>query len=52
MDYVDDLVTLLPELILAALVLVIITVDLFLPRANKWRRSMPASTSWTTYRCS
>jgi NADH-quinone oxidoreductase subunit N len=36
MDYVDDLVTLLPELILAALVLVIITVDLFLPRANKW----------------
>jgi NADH-quinone oxidoreductase subunit N len=36
MDYVDDLVTLLPELILAALVLVIITVDLFLPRAKKW----------------
>ena len=36
MDYVDDLVTLLPELILAALVLVIITVDLFLPRASKW----------------
>ena len=36
MDYATDLVTLLPELILAALVLVIITVDLFLPRRNKW----------------
>ena len=36
MNYVDDLVTLLPELILAALVLVLITVDLFLSRANKW----------------
>jgi len=36
MDYVDDLVTLFPELILAALVLVIITTDLFLPRAYKW----------------
>ena len=36
MNYVDDLVTLLPELILVALVLVIITVDLFLSRANKW----------------
>ena len=36
MDYVDDLVTLFPELILAALVLVIITVDLFLPRRSKW----------------
>ena len=36
MDYVDDLVTLLPELILAALVLVVITTDLFLPRAKKW----------------
>ncbi|MDQ2674949.1 MAG: NADH-quinone oxidoreductase subunit N [Chloroflexota bacterium] len=33
---VTDLVTLLPELILAALVLVIITVDLFLPRPQKW----------------
>ncbi|HEX7172372.1 MAG TPA: NADH-quinone oxidoreductase subunit N [Candidatus Limnocylindria bacterium] len=33
---VTDLVTLLPELILSALVLVIITVDLFLPRASKW----------------
>ena len=32
----DDLVTLLPELILTALVLFIITVDLFLPRRNKW----------------
>ena len=36
MDYVNDLVTLLPELILAALVLVVITVDLFLPRRSKW----------------
>jgi NADH-quinone oxidoreductase subunit N len=36
MDLVNDLVTILPELILAALVLVIITVDLFLPRALKW----------------
>ncbi|MBA2634162.1 MAG: NADH-quinone oxidoreductase subunit N [Chloroflexi bacterium] len=36
MDQLDDLVTLLPELILAALVLVIITVDLFLPRRDKW----------------
>ena len=36
MDYVDDLVTLFPELILAALVLVVITVDLFLPRRSKW----------------
>jgi NADH-quinone oxidoreductase subunit N len=36
MDYVDNLVTLLPELILSGLVLVIITVDLFLPRRDKW----------------
>jgi NADH-quinone oxidoreductase subunit N len=36
MDLLDDLVTLLPELILAALVLTIITVDLFLSRRNKW----------------
>ena len=36
MNYVDDLVTLLPELILVVLVLTIITVDLFLSRANKW----------------
>jgi NADH-quinone oxidoreductase subunit N len=36
MDAVDDLVTLLPELILSALVLVVITVDLFLSRPNKW----------------
>jgi len=35
MEQIDDLVTLLPELILAALVLVIITVDLFLPRQSK-----------------
>ena len=36
MDMVDDLVTLLPELILTVLVLVIITTDLFISRANKW----------------
>ena len=36
MDLLDDLVTILPELILAVLVLVVITVDLFLPRASKW----------------
>jgi len=36
MNYIDDLVTLLPELILAALVLVIIATDLFLSRPNKW----------------
>ena len=36
MDMLDDLVTLLPELILVALVLTIITVDLFMSRANKW----------------
>ena len=36
MNYLNDLVTLLPELILIALVLTIITVDLFLSRTNKW----------------
>jgi NADH-quinone oxidoreductase subunit N len=36
MDYVDNLVTLLPELILAGLVLLIVTVDVFLPRRSKW----------------
>ncbi len=36
MDYVDNLVTLLPELILSGLVLLVITVDLFLSRRNKW----------------
>ena len=36
MDMVNDLVTLLPELILTLLVLVVITVDLFLPRGSKW----------------
>jgi NADH-quinone oxidoreductase subunit N len=36
MDYVDDLVTLLPELILLGLMLVVITVDLFLARRDKW----------------
>jgi NADH-quinone oxidoreductase subunit N len=35
MDLMGDLVTLLPELILAALVLVIIAVDLFLPSRHK-----------------
>jgi NADH-quinone oxidoreductase subunit N len=36
MNLMDDLVTLLPELILVVLVLVIITADLFLSRADKW----------------
>jgi NADH-quinone oxidoreductase subunit N len=36
MDLLNDLVTLLPEIILAALILVVITVDLFLPRTAKW----------------
>jgi NADH-quinone oxidoreductase subunit N len=36
MDHANDLVTILPELILGALVLVVITVDLFLPRTLKW----------------
>ncbi len=36
MTYVDDLVTLLPELLLAVLILAVITVDLFLARPNKW----------------
>ena len=36
MDHVNDLVTILPELVLAALVLTIITVDLFMPRSAKW----------------
>ena len=36
MPMIDDLVTLLPELILTVLVLVVITVDLFLPRGSKW----------------
>jgi NADH-quinone oxidoreductase subunit N len=36
MDLANDLVALYPELILGILVLVIITVDLFLSRANKW----------------
>ena len=33
---VNDLVTLLPELILSALALIVITVDLFLPWRSKW----------------
>ena len=36
MSYVDDLFALMPELILAALVLVVITADLFLRRDQKW----------------
>ena len=36
MPMIDDLVTLLPELVLTVLVLVVITVDLFLPRSSKW----------------
>ena len=36
MPMLDDLVTLLPELVLTVLVLVVITVDLFLPRGSKW----------------
>ncbi len=36
MELLDDLVTLLPELILTALILVVITADLFLGRARKW----------------
>ncbi len=36
MEMVDDLVTLLPELVLAGLVLLVLTVDLFLPRRDKW----------------
>jgi NADH-quinone oxidoreductase subunit N len=36
MDMIDDLVTLLPELILSIVVLVIITTDLFLSRRLKW----------------
>jgi NADH-quinone oxidoreductase subunit N len=35
-DHLDDLVTLLPEIVLAVLVLVVITTDLFLARRNKW----------------
>ncbi|MCV0402177.1 MAG: NADH-quinone oxidoreductase subunit N [Chloroflexi bacterium] len=36
MNYINDLVTILPEILLAVLILVIITVDLFISRANKW----------------
>ena len=36
MSYVNDLFTLLPELILVVLVLVVITTDLFLPMRDKW----------------
>src|SRR5918992_599136 len=34
MEYLDDLITILPEIVLTLLVLVVITVDLFLPRAE------------------
>ena len=36
MDYVNDLVTILPELVLVGLLLTIITADLFMPRSAKW----------------
>src|SRR5690242_20742550 len=36
MDYFNELFPLLPELVLAALVLVVITADLFLGRNQKW----------------
>ena len=36
MNYLNDLFTLLPELVLVVLVLVVITADLFLARADKW----------------
>jgi NADH-quinone oxidoreductase subunit N len=36
MDYVNDLGPVAPELVLVALLLTIITLDLFLPRASKW----------------
>lgn len=36
MNYANELFPLLPELILSTLVLVVITVDLFLPRDQKW----------------
>jgi NADH-quinone oxidoreductase subunit N len=36
MDLTDGLIALLPELVLTVLLLVVITVDLFLSRPNKW----------------
>ena len=36
MDYVSDLFTILPELLLTSTVLLVITVDAFLPRDAKW----------------
>ena len=36
MNYLNDLFTLLPELVLIVLVLCVITTDLFLPRPAKW----------------
>jgi NADH:ubiquinone oxidoreductase subunit 2 (subunit N) len=36
MTYLDDLATLLPELILVILVLTVITADLFLAVRDKW----------------
>ncbi len=36
LTFLDDIVTILPELVLAGLVLLVLTVDLFLPRRDKW----------------
>jgi NADH-quinone oxidoreductase subunit N len=36
MEMLDDLVTILPELVLVGLILLVLTVDLFLPRGDKW----------------
>src|SRR5918999_1485595 len=36
MELIDQLGALLPELVLTALLLLVITVDLFLPRGSKW----------------
>ena len=36
MTYLNDLVTLLPELVLVVLVLTVITADLSSPRADRW----------------
>src|SRR5687767_2359883 len=36
MELIEDLGPLLPELVLTVLLLVVITVDLFLPRGSKW----------------
>ena len=36
LTFLDDIVTILPELVLSGLVLLVLTVDLFLPRRDKW----------------